>query len=586
MTAEPATGALTGTSLSEAPGATANTIESVAYADGILQWRVSEPGGRVHYRVRVKEGVLAGRTSTSPDDVPNGATDYTGRVTGWRDETFESAARVWDVFLDEHTEAVLRVDRATQAGASLIGTLKPYAIDGALDEQPSEDVDVQQWDGRHLSFVRRAATGQPAYTGDAVGRTLTGTASHADGTAVAWSGTRIEVLTHGLGQRTLADLADWQNRTRERLALLAFGGNPRPTEMQVADLGTGDPVPAAGGADRDDDMSSWPQSYLLHELAFDSHVRTLLGDQLVTRQAHGYLAVPTTPAPPGGYPVALALNGHGGSAYDVFDPAGLYWYGDSFARRGFVVVAVDVGHRPLVDRASVYDGDTAGDDPSTGNGLHPAIEPPGLTSDWEEDGERAWDAMRALDYALGRPDVDPSAVVAVGLSMGGEIADWVAAMDARVGVALAAGSPSDLAIMRLHGNHPCWQWQRGDIREYVDPADLHALVAPRVLVRETGLADTTYSSAAAPFATSKEVVRRAQSAFDAAGGRLIHYLHFDGHAFHVGLFCPEQGTADGVTTPFLTGPDALYPWSTTWAGDPGRSAIAPSIFTFLPGGGP
>ncbi|HSS38533.1 MAG TPA: hypothetical protein VLT58_07175, partial [Polyangia bacterium] len=198
----------------------------------------------------------------------------------------------------------------------------------------------------------------------------------------------------------------------------------------------------------------------------------------------------------------------------------------------------------------------------------------------------AWDAMRALDYVLGRPDVDPSAVVAVGLSMGGEIADWIAAMDARVGVALAAGSPSDLAIMRLHGNHPCWQWQRGDIREYVDPADLHALVAPRVLVRETGLADTTYSSAAAPFATSKEVVRRAQSAFDAAGGRLIHYLHFDGHAFHVGQFCPEHGTADGVTTPFLTGPGALYPWSTTWEGDPGRSEIAPSIFTFLPGGGP
>jgi dienelactone hydrolase len=332
-------------------------------------------------------------------------------------------------------------------------------------------------------------------------------------------------------------------------------------------------------------MSSWPQSYVLHELAFDSRVPALLGGEALSRHAHGYLAVPTTPAAPGGYPVALALNGHGGSARDVFDPTGMYWYGDSFARRGFLVVAVDVGHRPLVDRASVYADDATGDDPGTGNGLHPAIEPPGASSDWEEDGERAWDAMRALDYALGRPDVNRAAVVAVGLSMGGEITDWVGAMDPRVGVAVAAGSPSDLAIMRLHGNHPCWQWQRGDVREYLDPGDLEALVAPRVLVRETGLADGIYSDAAAPFATAKEVVRRAGPAFSAAGGQLIHYLHFDSHAFHVGQFCPEEGNADGVTTPTVTAPHPSDPWSTTWAADPGRTPIAPSLFALLPGGG-
>jgi dienelactone hydrolase len=332
-------------------------------------------------------------------------------------------------------------------------------------------------------------------------------------------------------------------------------------------------------------MASWPQSYLLHELAFESRVPALVGSEVVTRRAHGFVAVPTTPAPPGGYPVALALNGHGGSAYDVFDPAGLYWYGDSFARRGFVVVAVDVGHRPLADRASVYGDDAVGDNPDTGNGLHPAIEPTGLSSDWEEDGERAWDAMRGLDYVLGRPDVNPAAVVAVGLSMGGEITDWVGAMDDRVRAAVAAGDPSDLAIMRLHGNHPSWQWQRGDVREYVDPGDLNALVAPRILVRETGLVDGIYSSAAAPFAIAKEVVRRAEPAFDAAGGRLIHYLHFDAHAFHVGQFCAEEGTADGVTTPVLTSPDPLEPWSTSWAADPGRTSIATSLFALLPGGG-
>jgi hypothetical protein len=207
-----------------------------------------------------------------------------------------------------------------------------------------------------------------------------------------------------------------------------------------------------------------------------------------------------------------------------------------------------------------------------------------MTSDWEEDGERAWDGMRGLDYLLGRPDANTTDVVAVGLSMGGEITDWVAAMDPRISVAFATGDPSDLAVMRLHGNHPCWDWQRADAREFYDPGDLNALVASRVLVRETGRVDYTYSSAPVPFAIGKEVVRRAQPAFTAAGGQLIHYLHFDAHAFHVGQFCPDEDAADGVTTPTLQAPDPANPWATGWASDPSTTVHAPSIFALLPGG--
>ncbi len=425
------------------------------------------------------------------------------------------------------------------------------------------------------------------YTGVETGRTLAGTVTAASGAPAAWSSTRIEVLTHGLGTRSAQEIGDWQARTRARLGLLELGGNPRPTETQVSQLSASTPISLVAGddGDRDDDDASWPQSYLLEELAFDSTLPGPWDGESLTRHAHGYLAVPASPPPAGGYPVVLAMNGHGGSGYDTFDPQGLYWYGDSFARRGFLVLAIDIGHRPLADRASVYGDYLDGDDPGTGNGTHPAIEPPGMSSDWEEDGERAWDVMRGLDYLLGRTDVNPSGVVAVGLSMGGEITDWVAAMDPRVAVTFAAGNPSDLAIMSLHGNHPCWMWQRGDAREYYDPGDLNALVGSRVLVRETGLQDYVYSSAPAPFAIAKEVVRRAQPAFAAAGGELIHYLHFDGHAFHVGLFCPDEGAAAGVTVPTLQAPDPADPWSTDWAADASTTMLVPSIFSLLPGGG-
>jgi len=167
--------------------------------------------------------------------------------------------------------------------------------------------------------------------------------------------------------------------------------------------------------------------------------------------------------------------------------------------------------------------------------------------------------------------------------MGGEIVDWVAAMDTRIQTAFTAGSPSDLTIMRLHGNHACWRWQRGDAGEYLDPGDLTALVASRVLVRETGKRDATYSDLAAPFESAKEVVRRARPAFEALGGQLIHYLHFDAHAFHVGQYCALEAADDGVTTPVEESPSPSNLWSTSWLADDGTVQLLPSIFELMSG---
>lgn len=588
---DPATGRPKGVSVSEdAPSATAEVIDHIDYdAAGVLSFSVTESGKTTLYRVQVVDGVLAGRFAPPPDPLSTAVPAvvppaYTGRIIGWRDETFsrDIVPRTWDVALDAHHQAVLRIDRTNPGSATFLGTLKPYATDGALDEQPSEDVEVERWDGQNLSFTRRASREQEAYRGLVTGRNVSGTATTAGG-SIAWRGTRAEVLTHGIGSRAATDLRDWQARTRTRLGLLALGGNPAPLALHVTEGGAQDPVPLDDDdMDRDDDLTDWPQRYVLRELSFTSELPNPTGGEPLQRAAHGYVAIPTTPPPAGGYPVTLAINGHGASAYDVFDPQNPYWYGDSFARRGSLVVSVDIGHRPLEERPMLY-GDPGEDDPATGNRTHPWIAAPGLTSDWEEDGERVWDAMRALDYALGRPDVNPHNVTAVGLSMGGAITDWVAALDPRIKVAIAAGNPSDLAVMQLRGNHACWRWQRGDAREFYDPGDLNAMVAPRVLVRETGKQDTTYSGAAAPFGTAKEVVRRAKPAFDALGGELIHYLHFDGHNFHVGQYSALEDATEGVRTPAAQAPDPMDSWSTNWLTDPRTVELTPSIFAFVPG---
>ena len=294
------------------------------------------------------------------------------------------------------------------------------------------------------------------------------------------------------------------------------------------------------------------------------------------------LTIPATPPPAGGYPVVLAVNGHGGSAGRLFEPDNvLYWYGDSFARHDAVVIAVDMGHRPLEDRAALYT-DPASDDPDWSNVNHPAIKAPGMTSDWEEDGERVWDALHGLDYALTRPDVNPAQITVVGLSMGAEVSDLVGALDLRVGTEVSAGSPPDLAVMSVHGNHNCWKWARGNVREYYDPGDLHAMVAGRTLVRETGAVDETFSSLPTPFIGAKQVIRRSQPAFDALGGQLVHYLHGDQHHFHIGGL--EAGDAEprGVSTPTLDRPDAQNLWETAWQLDSQTVVASPSVFNLMP----
>jgi hypothetical protein len=64
---------------------------------------------------------------------------------------------------------------------------------------------------------------------------------------------------------------------------------------------------------------------------------------------------------------------------------------------------------------------------------------------------------------------------------------------------------------------------------------LHALVAPRALVAETGAADGVFSKLAPPFVDGKEVARRSSAAYaGAAAGNFVLYLHPGGHEYRFG----------------------------------------------------
>ncbi|HEX6839628.1 MAG TPA: dienelactone hydrolase family protein, partial [Polyangia bacterium] len=332
--------------------------------------------------------------------------------------------------------------------------------------------------------------------------------------------------------------------------------------------------------DRDDDAADWPASYTVDELQLSATLPNPYGAAPLSRAMHGYLTTPPGAAPPGGWPAVIVLNGHEGSALGTLDPSELvYWYGDAWARRGYVVVAIDVGHRPLADRAALYRDYADGDSPDDGNGTHPAIAAVGLDSDWVEDGERTWDVERAVDYLAGLDSVDSTRVLVTGLSMGAEVATFAAALDPRIAAVVPAGFVPDLTVMAGHGNHPCWGWLFGDPLDYYSVSDLHALVAPRPLVVETGLADDLFSDFSPPFVDGKEVARRSRAAFADAPARFTMYLHPDGHVYRFGDV-PLDGSAPlDVTVPAVDAPAG--PGDLAWAADGSTISLGETLPVLL-----
>jgi hypothetical protein len=394
---------------------------------------------------------------------------------------------------------------------------------------------------------------------------------------------------------------------RQQLMQLIMAGNPAPASTTLF-VATSQPARTGPPPfERDDNVSQQAQQppYTLTEIQFNYTIPDPYDGPAIPRRLHGWLSLPTNPQAGARYPAVLALNGHEGSAWSLTDPSdAIYWHGEAFSRRRYIVLALDMGHRPFNPPFySTYPGD----DPLHGNGPHPTVvstvfapyadptTPYGdmayadAQSDWEDNGERTWDAMRGVDYLLSRPDVDPAHLVVAGLSLGGEMTTWAAALDTRLSVAVPAGYSPDMSVM-LYSTyaHACWRWVHADVREYIDQADLHALIAPRMLIVQTGKLDG-YSALPTPYVGDKQVARRSRVAYGDDADNFVHYLHYDAHALHIGdaprdLANPPPGYQAGVQVPTVIAPQAL--WSLDWQMDGTTRTDRPTLFHYLPPGPP
>jgi dienelactone hydrolase len=580
----PLPGVYSGTIINESGGT--ETVDNITWdaSTRLLKLRRVGTGFWQWYAGTIVEGIWVGRfahSDTSPLE-PADPVSFAWHVTAWNSNYLDTAIvpRVWEIFINNSDRARLRIDQGT---SGLVGRLKVYSTvaDAANGEQLEFDLDSIAWDGNTLSFTQHLnGTATRTYQASVTGRTIQGT--YAPG-AGSFAGTRAAVLTYGVAPKSAAVRQQWADRTRLQLNHLMMADNPQPLSVTVTALNLAGPptTSVALPPDRDDNPAAWPQEYSVTELQFDSTLPNPYGGAPIARASHGYLAVPKGAPPAGGkYPALLAVNGHGGSAWKMLNPDDSYfWYGDAFARRGFIVLALDISHRPLVDRANLYGDYLTGDDPDHGNNTHPAVKAPGFDSDWEENGERAWDTMRALDYLTSLPQVDASRVVISGLSLGGEVTAITAGLDPRFAMSIPAGYSPDEGVMLYYGAHPCWQWQHADVREYADISDFFALTAPRPLLIETGKVDYTFSPRTPPFSADKQVARRTLAAYNADAALFNLYLHYDQHHYHVGDANPTAFTERGVRIPDLLAPG--QPWSTDWQTSAATHSIQPSLFDWI-----
>jgi hypothetical protein len=201
------------------------------------------------------------------------------------------------------------------------------------------------------------------------------------------------------------------------------------------------------------------------------------------------------------FPAVVCIHGHGGHRKIVYDPRSLYRaFATKLAEEGYVTISTDVGQHEVYE-----DGRTLM-------------------------GERLWDVLRCADYVASLPEVDADRLGCGGLSLGGEMAMWLGAMDPRMKATVSSGYLTTVA--NLKDRHcPCWDFP--GFTENFEFSDIYSLIAPRALQCQIGEKER------APGGFPQDIARKAQKEIDkayavaGAAGKATLEIHPEGHVYIV-----------------------------------------------------
>jgi dienelactone hydrolase len=125
-----------------------------------------------------------------------------------------------------------------------------------------------------------------------------------------------------------------------------------------------------------------------------------------------------------------------------------------------------------------------------------------------------WDDIRTVDFLVTRPEVDPTRIGCLGISMGGDRTDYLAGLDDRIQCAVSVGWMSTLRPMiRKHvATHSFVHFLPG-LARFLDMPDVIACRAPKPLMVQQCSRDELY-----PLEGMKEAVEKIAAIYRKSGG--------------------------------------------------------------------
>jgi hypothetical protein len=203
----------------------------------------------------------------------------------------------------------------------------------------------------------------------------------------------------------------------------------------------------------------------------------------------------------GGTPAVICIHGHGGNRSIVYDTSSVYrGFATVLAAGGYVTASADVGQHEVQDKQRSLMG------------------------------ERLWDLIRLVDLVASRPEVDPTRIGCAGLSLGGEMAMWLGAMDTRIAATVSSGFLTTMENLR-HGHCMCWDFP-GLQRRY-EFSDIYRLISPRPLQCQNGQQERLPGGF--PVDLAEQAMAAIKQAYCVHGSEDVARLrvHPEGHVFDV-----------------------------------------------------
>lgn len=143
-------------------------------------------------------------------------------------------------------------------------------------------------------------------------------------------------------------------------------------------------------------------------------------------------------------------------------------------------------------------------------------------------GWRVRDAMAAVSLLRARPDVDPRRIGIMGISGGGTVSLFTAALDPRIAAAVVSGYVNTFTDSVGSLSHCLDNYVPGLLRD-CDMSDVAGLIAPRPLFVESGTRDPIF-----PVAATRRAIRSIRTAYRAlrAPAQLGCEIFRGDHRFH------------------------------------------------------